>query len=84
MSAGGPAAGRLWAALRQRARGPYEAIDRIERRLEALADELQELRADVGNLSDAADAIAERSQRLNDDLRLALRALAADERGTDG
>jgi hypothetical protein len=79
MSAGGAAAGRLWAALRQRARGPYEAIDRIERRLDSLAGELQELRADLGNLSGAADALAERSQRLNDDLRLALRALAADE-----
>jgi Glycosyl transferase family 2 len=80
MSAGGRSEpGRVRAALRRRVRGPYAAIDRIERRLDALAAELGQLRADVGGLSDAAGALAERSKRLNDDLRMAMRALAADE-----
>jgi hypothetical protein len=83
-----PSAGRFRAALRRRVRGPYAAIDRIEHRLDALAAELRQLHTDFGglhadvvSLAEAADALAGRSGRLTDDLRMALRALAADEPG---
>jgi hypothetical protein len=71
--------GRLADALRRRARGPYAAIDRIERRLDALAADLGELRAEVGAGSQRAEQLGHRLERLNDDLRVALRAFAADE-----
>jgi hypothetical protein len=81
MSPGGPSPGteRIWAALGRRARGPYAALERIERRLDELATELGQLQAEVRRVARAGDDLGLRSARLSEDLRMALRALAADE-----
>jgi hypothetical protein len=70
---------RVRAALRRRARGPYAAIDRIERRLDGLATDLGQLHAEVRAVAEATGGLERRLAQLNDDLRTALRALAADE-----
>jgi Glycosyl transferase family 2 len=70
---------RVRAALARRARGPYAAIDRIDGRLDALATHLQELRKELGRVSAEAQDLSRQTELLNDDLRLALRALAAEE-----
>ncbi len=81
MSAGGQPGGlgRIRPALGRRARGPYAAIERIERRLDALATDIGRLHTEVRGVVEAAEGAEHRAEQRNDDLRMALRALAADE-----
>lgn len=84
-------AARVRAALMRRLRGPYPALERIERRLEVLDGRVEALEAEAGKLpalsahveglESRLDSLAEARRRGDEDLRHALRALAANEAG---
>ena len=66
---------RLGAAVARRLRGPYESLDRIE----SLAGQVEELKLGIARLESSQLQSQILASRLHDDLRDALRALAANE-----
>jgi hypothetical protein len=70
---------RIAAAIARRLRGPYAALDRIEHRVEMLAGQVEELESHVTELESSRLHDRVLASRSRDDLRDALRALAANE-----
>ncbi len=70
---------RIGAAVARRLRGPYESLNRIEHRTETLAGQVEELKSSVAKLESSQSHSQILAARLHDDLRDALRALAANE-----
>jgi hypothetical protein len=76
---GRAAAGRIRAALRRRAEGPYAALDRIEARLDTLGPRFEALGARLNALGGRLDALTGELDLLRTDLGGTLLAIAADE-----
>ncbi|HEY7257063.1 MAG TPA: glycosyltransferase family 2 protein [Solirubrobacterales bacterium] len=82
MSAGPrPAPGRIRAALRRRARGPYAALDRIEARLDDLGGRISDLGGRLDDLGGRLDRLGGELDLLRTELAGTLLAIAADEPG---